>query len=44
MAKFVNNEPRFKVGDEFDSKIYDLCPDCFKSVISYVKNSAITSD
>lgn len=32
--------------DEFDlnSKTYDLCPECFRSVFSYMKNSAITSD
>lgn len=32
--------------DEFDlnGKTYDLCPECFKSVFNYMKNSAITSD
>lgn len=32
--------------DDFglDDKAYDFCPDCFRSVVSYVKNSGITSD
>ncbi len=30
--------------DELNSKIYDLCHECFRSVFSYMKNSAITSD
>lgn len=29
---------------DFDGKLYDLCPECFKSIFSYMKNSAITSD
>lgn len=29
---------------ELDGKTYDLCPECFKSVISCIKNSAIASD
>ena len=30
--------------DELDLKTYDLCPECFRSVLSYMKNSAITSE
>jgi len=29
---------------ECHSQTYDLCPECFRSVLSYMKNSAIGSD
>ena len=30
--------------DELDIKTYDLCPECFRSVFSYMERSAIGSD